>query len=232
MSLALEPCPTCQAPKSSADHRRVCARMAGAAPAPARPSAVESLAAEAFDGWEDELAADRARDEAEFLDRPPPTLTQDAPAAVRPTPGPSRPRKRPSGPRKRPTPWTPLPPPTPDTPWRVTRDVEVRTLSPNRIMGEHFRSRASRRNREHGAIGEAFQGVTMPDDGSGWIVTFVRVGPALVDSDRLAGSLYALRDAIADRITGGDDSPRAPVRVSADGERANRSIVNAKIGAS
>ncbi len=149
------------------------------------------------------------RDLPVWTPRPAPTRPVGAPARVAPPLGPSRPPTR----RRGAVPWAPLPAAPPDTPWRVTRDVHVRTLSPNRLMSEHFRSRASRRNREHGAIGDAFRGVTMPDDGSGWIVTFVRVGPALLDhGDRLSGSLSAIRDALADRLTAGDDSPRAPVQ--------------------
>ena len=203
----LEPCPTCRQ-MSGADHRRVCA-MGGrpmAAPAPLPP-----------EPWEGDWSQD-ADGQVYDANGEPWTGDDDPPGIdvlslpVRPTPGKTAPApptlpqeraarvataRRSSGakkPRKKPVPWTPLPPPIPDTPWRVTRDVQVRTLSPNRIVSEHFRSRASRRNREHKAIGEAFRGA-MPPGEPGWIVTFTRVGPALLDhGDRLSGAGFAHRD--------------------------------------
>jgi len=227
----LEPCPKCWT-LSRAAHRASCTANTGAAPSSAEPgpraapSVLEPDASgewtqddaghvydpdgQLWEGDEDPPGLDvtalpvRAKPEAA-----PPTLSQDASGGAGTGQGPPHPRK----PRRGPVPWQALPPAPEDTPWRVTRDVEVRTLSPNRLMSEHWRSRSSRRNREHKAVAEAFAGATLPPlEPGGWITTFVRVGPSLLDhGDRLSGSLSAIRDAIADRLTGGDDSPRAPV---------------------
>lgn len=124
-----------------------------------------------------------------------------------PAPGVSRASKRPRGGKAA---WTPLPPVPPATPWRVTVDVAVRTLSPNRLRLEHWRFRANRVAAEHRKVKAAFERVELPPIDRGVIVTLTRVAAVRCDTDRLAGSLAAVRDAIAD-LYGSDDSHRAPI---------------------
>jgi hypothetical protein len=180
------------------------------APAPTPAVATDATAAEppdGFESYEDELAADRARDELEFLALPPRRTTQAARAAPGKPWRASQPRKRAGG---RPVAWAPLPPAPAATPYRLTVDVQVRTLSPNRLRTEHWKGRSNRVAAEHRAVKDAID-AELPSDGRGWIVTLTRVTATLCDSDRLAGSLTSVRDAIADLLTGGDDSHRAPI---------------------
>jgi hypothetical protein len=229
-----EPCERCGAAMSGPTHRANCR---GFAPRPVGAPAVPPAAAPALDpgpgpdleppgDWcVDELGRvvqpDGSRWEGDedppgvdvrTLTRrphPAPTSGQDASAASppgRPTPPAGR---RASGAPRRST-WTPLPAPPPDTPWRVTRDVEVRTLSPNRLVQEHWKGRAGRRNSEHKAVRKAFEGSALPPIDRGLIVTFVRVAAVLSDDDAIPPCLKSPRDAVAD-LYGVDDSHRSPI---------------------
>jgi hypothetical protein len=211
----LEECPKCGR-ASLAGHRAICT---GPTPGQlrqgrwtARARVPDELPArvpedhEVFDDVPDPETG-RYRESAERL-RAPRASGQDALSGSGRGVGPSGAPQRARGARRKPVPWAPLAPALPDTAWRVTVDLELRTLSPNRLHAEHWKSRSRRRAREHKAVREALESASLPPLDRGVIVTLVRVGPALVDTDRLAGSLYAVRDALADLLTGGDDSPR------------------------
>jgi len=158
-----------------------------------------------------------ARREREARAAAAPTMPQDAPGKVGPAAGSSEapasagkgrpvPRKRPG--KRRPTPHQPLPAPAPDSDWKVTLDVPLRTISPNRLVGEHHFARAKRRSAERAAIRKAFAGVGVPE--LPVIVTLLRRGPALLDSDALPFALKSIRDCIAKGFRV-DDGPRGPI---------------------
>jgi hypothetical protein len=77
-------------------------------------------------------------------------------------------------------------------------------------MSEHLRWRSARRNKEHKSVRSAFAGAELPSLERGVIVTLTRVGGRRVDTDRLAGALYACRDAVA-AMYRTDDSHRSPI---------------------
>lgn len=74
---------------------------------------------------------------------------------------------------------------------------------------EHWGARAARFAAEHQVIANALATVVRPE-GPRWHVVITREGRALMDTDGLAISAKAIRDAIA-RWLGVDDGPMAPV---------------------
>ncbi len=86
----------------------------------------------------------------------------------------------------------------------------MRTLSPNKIMGEHWKGRSGRRNAEHRAVRKAFEACALPRIDRGIIVTFTRVAAVLSDDDSIPYALKSPRDAVAD-LYGVDDSHRSPI---------------------
>lgn len=73
---------------------------------------------------------------------------------------------------------------------------------------EHHHAKARRVTRERALVGGALAGVTAPP--GPWRVTIVRVGPRALDTDNLAASAKAVRDAVAAWL-GADDGPEGPV---------------------
>lgn len=74
---------------------------------------------------------------------------------------------------------------------------------------EHWAAKAARVTAEHQVIANALATVVRPE-GPRWHVVITREGRALMDTDGLAISAKAIRDAIA-RWLGVDDGPMAPV---------------------
>lgn len=74
---------------------------------------------------------------------------------------------------------------------------------------EHWAAKAARVTAEHQVIANALATVARPE-GPRFVVTITREGRALMDTDGLAISAKAIRDAIA-RWLGVDDGPMAPV---------------------
>jgi hypothetical protein len=77
------------------------------------------------------------------------------------------------------------------------------------IRDRHWGAKASRVTAEHQLVAAALATVARPE-GPRYAVTIVREGRALMDTDGLAISAKAIRDAIA-RWLGVDDGPRGPV---------------------
>ena len=92
----------------------------------------------------------------------------------------------------------------------VTATFEGMRLVSEANAREHWQVRARRVKRQRRAVSGALEGVE-PPDGHTHLVTIVRQGPRLLDSDNLAGSAKAVRDAVAEWL-GVDDGPDAPVR--------------------
>jgi hypothetical protein len=88
-------------------------------------------------------------------------------------------------------------------------DIACELVSPNRLMGEHFRSRHWRRRRERRAVAVALEGTT-PPPGPRWIVTITRVSSRLLDTDNLQASAKAFRDECADYL-GCGDAAKGPI---------------------
>ena len=88
-------------------------------------------------------------------------------------------------------------------------DVDVRIVSPNRLVSEHWRSRHWRRRRERKAVALALQR-TIPPPGPRWRVTLTRLSAATCDDDNLAGAFKAPRDEVAAYL-GVSDARRGPV---------------------
>ena len=74
---------------------------------------------------------------------------------------------------------------------------------------EHWTSRADRSRDTRGVVAEALREHPAPP--GPWVVAITRSGPQALDTDNLAGSAKALRDAVATWL-GVDDGPSAPVR--------------------
>lgn len=82
---------------------------------------------------------------------------------------------------------------------------------------DHFRTRAARAKAQRAAIGAGLARVTPPS--GPWRVTITRQGPGILDTDNLAGSAKAVRDAVAQWL-GVDDGPASPVTWETAQERA------------
>lgn len=89
-------------------------------------------------------------------------------------------------------------------------DVDHRVESPNRLMGEWYRSRAKRRRAEIAATLRALAPHPRPE--LPVVVTFTRYGPLLLDTDGLVYAFKAPRDAVAEWL-GVTDGP-LEIRVS------------------
>ena len=74
---------------------------------------------------------------------------------------------------------------------------------------EHWTSRAERSRDTRGVVSEALR--AHPPPPGPWAVAITRSGPVALDTDNLAGSAKALRDAVAEWL-GVDDGPTSPVR--------------------
>lgn len=72
----------------------------------------------------------------------------------------------------------------------------------------HWSGRAGRSTAARALVGGALAGVAVPP--GPWCVRIVRAGPRALDTDNLAGSAKAVRDAVAAWL-GVDDGPEAPV---------------------
>jgi hypothetical protein len=86
--------------------------------------------------------------------------------------------------------------------------IDCAPISPNRLLNEHWQSRAHRRSRERKAVGAALSGKVPPP--GPWVVTLTRVGAGEADSDNLWASMKGFRDQVA-AFLGCDDSRRAPI---------------------
>jgi hypothetical protein len=92
----------------------------------------------------------------------------------------------------------------------ISVDVEVRLVSPNQLVSEHYRSRANRRQKERSATLTALEVYEPPklSDTQLTVVEITRIGPREVDDDNLAFSAKSIRDAVADWLGVDDRDPR------------------------
>jgi hypothetical protein len=81
----------------------------------------------------------------------------------------------------------------------LTVDIPVRMRSPNALDSEHHYARVQRRRKEHEAVAKALSPYQPPtlDDGQNMTITLTRMAPGKLDTDNLAFSAKAVRDAIA-----------------------------------
>lgn len=81
----------------------------------------------------------------------------------------------------------------------LTVDIDIRLKTPNALSNEHHYARATRRKREQETTLKAFAPYEPPtfDDNTKLTITLTRLGPVPLDSDNLAYSFKAVRDAIA-----------------------------------
>lgn len=89
----------------------------------------------------------------------------------------------------------------------VTVTVPVRTVSEANVR-DHWRDRAKRTKRARRWAYALAPAVPLPA-----IVRLVRLSPGTLDDDNLRAALKAVRDGVADRLTGGNDrDPRVEWR--------------------